>query len=136
MERCPKCGRKSWNPNSSKCCECKVEKTKDGRFIVPPSGYFLDQNGNLRTPIATEFRDGRLSVTYAYLLEDGATTLRGDHRKLADAPKCTYPTRLDCNGGEGYARCEFMEYSGNHNLYGSNWECMAGKKPDPRTTRT
>ncbi len=67
-------------------------------------------------------------MSYSYLLEEGATTLRGEHAKLAKPPRCVFPARLSCNYGDGFDRCEFMEYSGDHSTYGSNWTCTAAAK--------
>jgi hypothetical protein len=85
-----------------------------------PVGYFRDACGNVRTTTKTEIVDGKIFVSYHFLLEPGATTLRGEHPKLAQPPHCIYPERLSCNHGEGFNRCEFMKC-----LSMGNWSCTA-----------
>jgi len=85
-----------------------------------PSGYFRDGNGNVRSASKGEFRDGKLFITYDYILESGKTTLRGEHKKLEESPKCVHPERLSCNHGEGFKRCEFMKC-----VRMGNWVCKA-----------
>jgi hypothetical protein len=94
-----------------------MAKTKDSL----PAGYYRDSRGNVRTPIETEIRNGELHISYRYVLEPGTSTLRGQYPKLAQPPRCVNPDRLDCNSGEGYARCKFMKYDES----ASNWKCTA-----------
>lgn len=96
----------------------------------PPKGYFKDEHGNIRTPIRYELKDGKLLISYEYILEEGKTTLRGQYKNLADVPKCVHPDRLDCDSGEGHDRCEFMKYDNSQPIYSSSrWQCVAsGKK--------
>jgi len=84
-----------------------------------PEGYFRDANGNVRTPIHSQVKDGKLYISYHYVLEPGATTLRGEYPKLAAAPQCVRPERLSCNYGDGFERCEFMKY------VSGSWVCEA-----------
>jgi hypothetical protein len=86
-----------------------------------PPGYFPDSCGNLRTPNKSEMKDGKLYISYHYILETGATTLRGEHPKLAKPPNCVHPERLSCNSGDGFTRCEFMKYVNGH------WLCESKK---------
>jgi hypothetical protein len=118
-EVCPQCGRKQFNSSSKKCYACKAEKRKDGIFVNVPNGYVLDECGNIRSITKYEARDGKIFVSYHYILETEKTTLRGEYMKLASPPKCTHPERLSCNYGEGFERCEYMRHSG------SNWVCQA-----------
>ena len=117
---CSSCGKKQFNASSRKCYACRTEQRKDGTLVHVPEGYILDENGNLRSTNRYEVKDGRLHVEYHYLLEPGKTTLRGEHPKLAAYPKCTHPERLSCNYGEGFRRCEHMDYTGG------TWSCRAG----------
>ena len=41
-----------------------------------PEGYFRDSNGNLRTPTKSEIAGGKMFISFHYMLEPGATTLR------------------------------------------------------------
>ena len=85
--------------------------------------HTLDSEGNTRTRLKSELKDGKLYISYHYALEPGATTLRGEHPKLADPPQCVYPQRLSCNYGEGFERCEFMKYMSGR------WSCQASSTP-------
>lgn len=119
---CPRCGKKQFNPSSRKCYACKVEQRADGTLVDVPPGYVLDSWGNLRTPIIGDVKDGKLFVSFHFMLEPGKTTPRGEHPKLASDSKCAHPTRLSCNHGEGFQRCEFMAYDGGR------WTCTAPAK--------
>jgi hypothetical protein len=88
-----------------------------------PDGYFWDDCGNVRSFTKAEMKDGKILVSYNFLMEEGATTLRGKHPKLAQPPQCVHPHRLSCNHGEGFTRCEFMKC-----LSMGNWICTAGVK--------
>lgn len=110
MEKCPHCEKKQFNTSSKKCYNCGAEYRKDNSIIIVPHGYIKDSNDNIRTPNEYRIEDGRLHVSYHYILEDGKTTLRGDHQKL-HSNQCDHPDRLDCNGGEGYSRCPHMKYN-------------------------
>ena len=118
---CPKCGRKQFNPSTRKCYACGAETRKDGSLIDVPKGYFKDENDNIRSPNHYEIKDEKLFVSYHYVLEEGKTTLRGEHPKLASPPKCVHPERLSCNYGDGFDRCEFMKYFGEG--FGGHWAC-------------
>lgn len=119
MAACPSCAKKQFNPSTRKCYACGVEQRRDGSLVTPPPGYLLDGNGNLRTPTVVEVKDGRVHVSFHYLLEPGKTTLRGEFPKLAQPPCCIYPERLSCNYGEGFQRCAHMAHVGN------GWACTA-----------
>jgi len=41
----------------------------------------------------------------------GKTTIRGEYPKLVSDNRCSYPERADCNFGDFYNRCKYMEYS-------------------------
>ena len=84
-----------------------------------PEGYFVDGHGNLRTPVVSEAKEGKLIVSFHYLLEPGKTTPRGEHPKLAGEGKCVRPERFSCNFGEGFQRCAFMKYDAGR------WTCAA-----------
>lgn len=133
MERCPACGYKRWNPLSQKCYGCKVEKTRDGRLVEVPAGWVMDPNGNI---YRFEYvKEGNLLIEKkTYRLEAGATTLRGDYPKLAEPPKCLYPSRLCCNHGPAFDRCEFMEPGARRGDGGVEWACAAKAKGSPPPT--
>lgn len=119
MAACPSCAKKQFNPSTRRCYACKVEQRPDGTLVTPPSGYVVDSHGNLRTPVLGEIRDGKLFVSFHYLLEPGKSTPRGEFPKLAHPPRCVHPERLSCNFGEGFARCRFMTHVAN------GWACTA-----------
>ena len=114
---CPNCGKKQFNVSSRKCYKCGIEQKEDGTLVEVPKGYILDENGNVRSVNEYEIRDGKLQVKYHYILEPDKITLRGEHPKLATPPKCLHPERLSCNYGDGFNRCEFMQY------VGVTWTC-------------
>jgi len=120
MELCSRCGKKQFNPSSRKCYACRGEVRKDGAMVDVPVGYFLDTEGNLRTSQQYQVHDGKIFVSYHFLLEAGKTTLRGEFPKLAQPPKCPYAERLSCNHGEGFERCQYMK------LETGRWVCVAG----------
>jgi hypothetical protein len=66
-------------------------------------------------------RNGKLYVSYHYLLEDGKSTLRGEYPKIAEPPKWVHPERLSYNYGDGFDRCEFMKHENG------SWICIAGR---------
>ena len=123
-EICPQCGKKQFNSSSGRCYACGAERRPDGSFVRAPAGYFADPYGNLRTAERTELKDRKLCVSFHYLLEPGKTTLRGEHSKLADEPKCVHPERLSCDYGTGFDRCEFMKNTGGL----GRWTCSASPK--------
>jgi hypothetical protein len=110
LEKCPNCGRKQFNPSTRKCYGCGAEAGRDGTIVSVPRGYHLDENGNFRSAFKSEVRDGKLRISYHYILEEGKITLRGEYPKLAEPPKCLHPERLSCNYGDGFERCEFMKH--------------------------
>jgi hypothetical protein len=116
---CPACNRKQFNPFSAKCLGCGAQRRKDGTLVQIPNGYSLDEYGNFRSINKYRVEDGHIYVSFDYLLEEGKTTLRGEYAKLADHSQCVYPTRLSCNYGEGFERCEYMKY------VNGRWECQA-----------
>ena len=75
-----------------------------------PEGYIADSNGNIRTPIESKIEDGKIKISYHYLLEEDMITLRGTHPKLSPPTMCNCLNRLSCDYGEGFERCEFMNY--------------------------
>jgi len=80
-------------------------------MVNVPKSYHLDGNGNLRSALRSEVKDGKLHISYHYILEKGKITLRGEHPKLAEPPKCVHPERLSCNYGDGFERCESMKHA-------------------------
>lgn len=117
MEICPSCGKKQFNASTRKCHACGAEARRDGTLIRVPQGYHLDENGNIRSALESEVRDGKLCISYHDILEKGMVTLRGEYPKLAEPPKCVHPERLSCNYGDGFDRCEFMKY------VNGRWNC-------------
>lgn len=111
LERCPHCDKKQFNPASRRCYGCGAEARRDGTMVSIPQGYQLDGNGNVRSVLKSEVKDGKLHLSYHYILEAGKITLRGEYPKLADLPQCLHPERLSCNYGDGFERCEFMKYA-------------------------
>jgi hypothetical protein len=82
-----------------------------------PSGYFRDGLGNICSHKHVEIKNGKVFISYHYLLEEGKTTLRGEYPKLAEPPKCVHPERLSCNYGDGFERCSLMKHVAGH------WVC-------------
>jgi hypothetical protein len=92
------------------------KKTKYG--IVIPNGYLEDICGNIMSYYDTEIKDGKIYVSYHYLLEPGKVTLRGEHMKLELEKNCIHQDRLSCNYGKGFSRCECMKYVDRQ------WKCI------------
>jgi len=120
LDVCRNCGKKQFDLSARKCRACRIEQRKDGTLVTVPDGYLLDECGNVRSKQEIEIRDGKLIISYQYLLESGKITLRGEYPKLENPPKCLHPERLSCNYGDGFDRCELMKYSSG------KWVCMAG----------
>lgn len=83
-----------------------------------PSGYYKDNLGNVRSMTISEVKDGKLYISYNYILEQGATTLRGEHPKLS-SKNCVFSDRLSCNYCDGIPRCEYMKYANGR------WVCIS-----------
>jgi hypothetical protein len=92
------------------------KKTKYGQVI--PDGYHTDPQGNVRSFDNTEIKDGKIYVSYNYILEPGKTTLRTEHSKLEREEDCLHKDRLSCNYGDGFSRCEHMKYVNGY------WKCV------------
>jgi hypothetical protein len=110
LDVCPSCGLKQFNPSTRKCYVCRVEVRKDGTLFRVPDGYYADQNGNVCSQKKCEIRNGKLYVSYHYLLEDGKDTLRGEYPKIAEPPRCVHPERRSCNYGDSFERCDSMKH--------------------------
>lgn len=95
---------------------------------------FEDEHGNVRTRTESEVKDGKLFISYYYVLEEGKTTLRGAYPKLA-SNSCVFPARLCCDHGDGFSRCEFMKHQGGLGAYGSGaWNCTAPELVETKKT--
>ncbi len=98
-----------------------------------------DKNGNLYyTKVSINGRN--IEVTKVFALQEGKSTLKGDYDKLNEYPNCKHSSRLDCNYGFGYERCEFMEYV-PPNLLGMGkerlgyWRCKFVRRKKRETIR-
>jgi hypothetical protein len=111
LTNCPSCGKRHFNDSTRKCYACKTQLRRDGTPVIVSDGYDLDEYENIRSSKRYEKKNGKLYVSYDYILEEGATTLRGEHPKLASPPRCIHPERLSCNYGDGFERCEFMKHA-------------------------
>ena len=126
LDHCPKCNHKSVRYRSIAdnyyCNHCNALFNKDFEEIkidgVKPLNLLTDGDGNYYST-KTEKKEDKIIFSKIYYLEKGKTTLKGSHNKLREDSKCKYPQRLDCNGGIGYTRCEYMEYGGGL----GNWFC-------------
>ena len=88
-------------------------------MVVVPEGYYLDEFGNVRSSPSGEVKGGRLHISCHYILEEGKTTLRGRDAMLASPPQCVHSDRLSCDHGDGFHRCEYMQYEAYHWVCGS-----------------
>ena len=121
MEICKICGKKQYYVSTNRCNNCKRYFKSNGvERREMPRGYYEDELGNVVSYEQISHSDGKISISRDYILEEGKTTLKGKFPKLADVPKCKYPSRLDCNHGTGYKRCEFMKY-----IDQKDWKCIA-----------
>ena len=78
----------------------------------------IDKFGNTYKIEIKKDKD-KIVIIKTYLLEEGKTTLKGEYLKLKHNSECKYPKRLSCNYGDGFERCEFMEYDNSINM----WVC-------------
>lgn len=114
-EICPKCNKKSLRERLTdkvwKCGNCHSIFDIDKRFVLidKENKIYRDHDGNFAYP-EFEYKPGIIIFKTIYLLENNKTTLRGKYSKLKCEKDCKLPERLDCNGGIGYIRCEYMKY--------------------------
>ncbi len=130
LEHCPKCDHKSVRyravADNYYCNHCTTLFNKDFEEIefkgFDSLRLLTDSNGNYFST-KTEKKDDTIIFSKIYHLEKGKTTLKGNHTKLNTKKDCKHPNRLDCDGGIGYIRCEFMEYGGSI----GHWVCKFKK---------